>query len=379
MSEWVTPVVVVVAVAMILFIATLMPSKEEAPTAPAVPRRKNDAQPSERPADSAPDSIKTITVEARPEAKDTKNAAGLPKIDYEEDADVDPTLVGRPAKAKTSQAVQPPTKRIVYDVDALPEEQTKPGALILVTATAQTDKGIRRKRNEDSLLALEEAGVYVVADGMGGYRGGEVASDLAVRSIEEAFAKDDFPGEPHANIPRRASDLARAIQRANERILAHASTAKELEGMGTTICAARFSPNKQRLYVAHVGDSRLYRFRDGELRQMTSDHTMKDLGVTGEGASHLSRAVGVWPVVPIDILLAKPLPGDVYVLCSDGLTKMLSDEAIARVLAEKPTPKEVVEKLIASANDRGGKDNITVIVVRVFAPGDVVAHSKKTA
>jgi len=138
--------------------------------------------------------------------------------------------------------------------------------------------------------------------------------------------------------------------------------------MGTTICAARFSANKQRLYVGHVGDSRVYCFRNGKLRQMTSDHTMKDLGVTGEGAAHLSRAVGVWPVVPIDVVFGKPQPGDLYVLCSDGLTKMVTDEDIGLVLATNAAPSVVAEALVKAANDHGGKDNVSVIVVRVDDP-----------
>ena len=138
--------------------------------------------------------------------------------------------------------------------------------------------------------------------------------------------------------------------------------------MGTTIVAARFSPNKQRLYIGHVGDSRMYRLRGGVLKQMTSDHTMKDLGVTGAGSAHLSRALGVWPTVPIDIILGKPQPEDLYLLCSDGLTKMVSDDAIKKVLESGATPSAMVEKLIEEANARGGKDNLTVIVIRCRDP-----------
>jgi protein phosphatase len=155
---------------------------------------------------------------------------------------------------------------------------------------------------------------------------------------------------------------------ANDAILAFSKQDERLKGMGTTICCARFSPNKQRLYVAHVGDSRLYRYRGGKLKQVTSDHTMADLGVTGPAAAHLSRAVGVWPSVPVDIILGKPEPGDVYMLCSDGLTKMVDDETIANTIAKGVTPAEIVEALIARANEKGGKDNITVIVIHVGAP-----------
>jgi protein phosphatase len=298
-------------------------------------------------------------------------AAELPKIAYDEDADVEPTLLGAAADAGAEPkriTFSPPTQKIVYDEDAADDEPTHSGAMILVTATAQTDKGNRRKRNEDSLLAREDQGIFVVADGMGGYRGGEIASQLAVTTIERAFSTKSFDGPAHDTIPPRASELARAIQMANEAIFQKASGDKMLEGMGTTICAARFSANKQRVYIGHVGDSRVYRLRHGKLRQMTSDHTMQELGVKGDGAAHLSRAVGVWPVVPIDIVLGKPHPGDVYLLCSDGLSKMVRDAQIEEVLLSSGTPEVAAEELVKAANERGGKDNITGIVVRVDDP-----------
>ena len=155
---------------------------------------------------------------------------------------------------------------------------------------------------------------------------------------------------------------------ANAAILDFAGQNREMEGMGTTLCAARFSANKKRMYVGHVGDSRCYRLRDGVFGQMTADHTMADHGVEGPQAAHLSRAVGIWPTVPIDIVIGVPLAGDVYVLCSDGLTKMLGDEDIAGVLRAEEDLKLAVERLIELANARGGKDNITVVLVRVVPP-----------
>ncbi len=292
------------------------------------------------------------------------DSAKPPQIIYEEDDDaVEPTKVGPSIRA--SGWIDPPTEKIVYDEDALLDEPTGTQPLILLTATAQTDRGLRRKRNEDSILALKDDGLFVVADGMGGYRGGEIASQLAVDAIATAFQRQTFPGSQHPTIPRRASELARAIQAANAAILERAQQERHLEGMGTTVCAVRFSPKKQRVYVGHVGDSRVYRLREGKLEQMTADHTMADLGVVGEGANHLSRAVGLWPTVPIDILLGKPRPGDVYLLCSDGLTKMVRDEQISTVLSTRPGPQDAAEELISVANANGGKDNISVVVVRV--------------
>jgi protein phosphatase len=309
----------------------------------------------------------------RPAAKGPSSrpapAPAVPRLntDDEEEAEVDPTKVGMAPGAKRTN-LQPPTKNIVHDENAAVDEPTHQGALIVVSGMAQTDKGLRRKRNEDSILAMPAEGVYVVADGMGGYRGGEIASALAVTAIATAFKTNEFGGVPHEGLPRAASEVARAIQRANEAILQRAEEEPQFAGMGTTICAARFSPNKQRLYVGHVGDSRVYRLRDGALAALTSDHTMKDLGVTGAAAAHLSRAVGIWPTVPIDVILCKPQPNDLYLLCSDGLTKMLDDARIKELLRPDVAPKDVVDSLVAAANERGGVDNISVIVLRVDDP-----------
>ena len=332
------------------------------PKAKAKGKAKGKTKPAKSPV-ASPSASPAVTSSL---ALDKPSEPTMVKINYEEDVENEPTKVGQDVRKRFS--VSPPTQKIMYDEDAALDEPTHSGALILVTATAQTDRGKRRKRNEDSVLAREEDGIFVVADGMGGYRGGEIASKLAVSTIERAFVTKTFDGPADDAIPRRASELVRAIQMANEAILERAESDNQLTGMGTTICAARFSANKQRLYVGHVGDSRVYCFRGGKLRQMTSDHTMRDLGVTGEGAAHLSRAVGVWPVVPIDVVFGKPQPGDLYVLCSDGLTKMVTDEDIRSMLASSATPAIVAEALVKAANEHGGKDNVSVIVVRVDDP-----------
>lgn len=295
------------------------------------------------------------------EAAAKEPLAELPRLKSDDEDEVEATKLG----ATASAPLQAVTKKIVCDEDASDDEPTNAGALILVTGMAQTDKGLRRKRNEDSVLALPLHGVYAVADGMGGYRGGEIASALAVKAIQSAFETKQFEGTPHDGIPRRASELARAIQTANTAIMQHSEANKELAGMGTTVCAARFSSNKQQLYIGHVGDSRAYRLRDGAFRQLTSDHTMRDHGVTGAAGAHLSRAVGIWPTVPIDVVLCKPRPKDLYLLCSDGLTKMLTDAQIGEILRSGETPSTLVERLVAAANEHGGKDNISVIVIRV--------------
>jgi protein phosphatase len=257
---------------------------------------------------------------------------------------------------------------IVYDQDAAEDEPTRIEALILVSAAGQTDTGQRRKKNEDSYLILDDHNLFVVADGMGGHAGGEIASKIAVDTIGAAFKANTFAGERYANVPRRGSELALAVQMANDAIFARAKVETDLAGMGTTVVAARFSPNKQRLYIGHVGDSRCYRLRDGELRQVTTDHTMGASGITGPLADRLERAVGIAPAVKVDVIIARPLPNDLYLLCSDGLSKMVELERMREILVAEKNLDKSASNLVAEANAVGGRDNITVILVQVKSP-----------
>ncbi len=339
------------------------PAKPESKSGPiAKPQAPAPSKPKQSP---APPVAKTSSAapakkESLPAAKPTEGL--LPKIDFEEDEDVEPTKVG-----EVTQVLQPPIMKIVFDPDSDSEEPVSQVPLFVISATAQTDPGLRRKRNEDNLLVLETANLFVVADGMGGHRGGQLASEIAVKKIGDAYRTGKFEGEQHDGIGKDGSELARAMQMANAAIFAEAKRHRELEGMGTTVCGARFSPNKRRMVIGHVGDSRCYRLRKGVLTIMTHDHTMADHGVTGPESANLSRAIGIWPTVPMDMILAMPEVGDVYLLCSDGLTKMLPDEQIATVLRSEEDPKAAVERLVFFANARGGKDNITVILLRVVA------------
>jgi protein phosphatase len=289
------------------------------------------------------------------------------KIEFEEDEEVDPTKVhmSAPPSQPVRVIIQPPIKKIGYDEEAKAQEPPAPTDLFLVSATAQTDRGLRRKRNEDSLGILADKNVFIVADGMGGYAGGDRASKLAVDAVLGAYKTGNFEGAPHKDASPEESQLARAIQMANAAIAEEAKSNPELRDMGTTVCCAMFSPNKQRVFIGHVGDSRCYRLRNGVFQQITADHTMAEQGVKGPEGQQLSRAVGIWPTVVIDVITARPETGDVYLLCSDGLTKMLRDDVIANVLRNEEDPKAAVERLIFFANSRGGKDNITVVLVRV--------------
>lgn len=268
---------------------------------------------------------------------------------------------------------------IVYDEDAAIDEPTRISALILVSAAAQTDQGRRRRRNEDSFVVLEDHHLFVVADGMGGHAGGDVASKMAVETIAGAFQKNTFTGDAYPDVPRRGGELAVAIQMANKAIYDHARAHQAYQGMGTTVVSARFSPNKQRVYFGHVGDSRCYRLRNQALTQVTTDHTMGAQGVTGPLANHLNRAVGVAPGVKVDLLIARPRPDDIYLLCTDGLSKMVPDKEIQDTLVTEPDLQKAVQKLVEQANARGGRDNITVILVQVKDPKGFAKYVQELA
>jgi protein phosphatase len=246
------------------------------------------------------------------------------------------------------------------------EEPTGPHALILISAVGRTDPGLKRKHNEDSYSILENHHLFVIADGMGRHAAGEVASKMAVEGIGESFEKKLEPSfVPEGVLPKRASMLRNAILVANEKIFHKAHEVEEYAGMGTTVVSCYFSPNNQRVYIAHVGDSRCYRYRGSSLTQITNDHTLGAAGIQGRSSSVLSRAVGVEERVEVDMTMESPLPGDVYLLCSDGLSRMVGDAEIGATLGEVRDLDACAAKLIDMANARGGRDNITTILVRV--------------
>jgi serine/threonine protein phosphatase PrpC len=314
------------------------------------------------------DDITIVTLTPRLDLQAAAEAA-LPDARDDDDDD-------GPPDSSSNRATAVP---IFYDAEATEDEPTRVHAVILVGAVGQTDRGQKRKINEDRYLALDDHNLYVVADGMGGHAGGEVASQLAVDTIAAAFKEGRFEGEPYSNVPRRAGELALAIQMANRAIHEKAKRELKLHGMGTTIVSARFTPGKERVYIGHVGDSRCYRFRAGQLTQLTTDHTMGAVGMTGPFADHLSRAVGIAPQVKVDVVIAKPRHDDVFLLCSDGLSKMVKDDAIREILAANTDPDEAVKALVQRANERGGRDNITVILVVVKDPKGFARHVRRKA
>jgi len=267
------------------------------------------------------------------------------------------------------EAIQPGVEKIVIDEGADTAVIGGTSPRLAVRVFAQTVPGKRRKRNEDSLLVLEKESVFLVADGMGADGTGELASKLVVKIIGDAFARRRFDAAAHEDIPLAASELARSIQMANAAVFLAAKKQPELKGMGSTLCAARFTEDMERMFVGHVGDSRCYRIRDGIMKQLTTDHTMSDYGVAGPEGAHLSRALGVWPAVSVDVIMAAPALGDVYLICSDGLTKVIPDGTIATQLLHEEDPRAAVERLVFFANAHGSKDDVTVVLLRIVEAG----------
>jgi protein phosphatase len=227
---------------------------------------------------------------------------------------------------------------------------------------AGTDTGRQRRANEDSLLA--RAPLFVVADGMGGAQAGEVASRIAVECFE--------PGLPDASHPEL--ELAALARAANARIHELSHTNAEQAGMGTTLTAVYVG--EQEVAIAHVGDSRAYCLRDGQLLRLTDDHSLVDElmrqgRLTPEEAvehpqrSVITRALGPEGIVEVDTRSFRARADDVYLLCSDGLTTMISEELIAATLTAHPRLRDAGEALIAAANQAGGRDNITVVLIRL--------------
>jgi PPM family protein phosphatase len=248
-------------------------------------------------------------------------------------------------------------------------------------AAGLSDVGLQREHNEDSFVVLQEYDLFVVADGMGGHRAGDVASKIATETISEFFrttANDDvtWPFHFDTNLSEEENRLLTGIRVANRQIFERSTRSREYHGMGTTVVGAMFSPKKQRMYIGHVGDSRCYRVREGNIQQLTRDHSlindyllaMPDL--TDEQKSELpknviTRALGMQDQVVVDLQHDDPVPGDVYVLCSDGLSGMISDDDIRQIIAGHPDIRDACRRLIQRANERGGEDNITAVLIKI--------------
>ena len=243
-----------------------------------------------------------------------------------------------------------------------------------------TDTGRVREHNEDAVGSNSDIGLMVLADGMGGYNAGEVASGIAVQIVSElvvegAHREQRADIDPHSGLMRQSIVLRDAVYRANKIIFQTAQSQTQCEGMGTTIVACMFYDNK--VSIAHVGDSRAYRLRSGELQQMTLDHSLLQELVDRGFYSHeeaqrstnrnyVTRALGVEPTVEVEVHEHEVLPGDIYLLCSDGLPDMVEDDDIHLTISTFNASLEVVgQQLIDLANDHGGRDNVSVMLAQV--------------
>lgn len=229
-----------------------------------------------------------------------------------------------------------------------------------------TDKGARRESNQDACLANESVGLFVVADGMGGHSGGEVASEMAVKTVEEIFLDPEVPDLS----PREV--VLKSYEDASQRIFDRAANeSPELSGMGTTMVLCYF--RNKHIYIANVGDSRCYLFAKPYLWQVTEDHSLINeqirAGVlTPEQAQHfvgrnvITRSVGYERVVHPDIIEREVQPGETYLLCSDGLSGLVTDAKICEILM-KNSPDKVPQVCVQQAIANGGDDNVTVMVI----------------
>ena len=243
-----------------------------------------------------------------------------------------------------------------------------------------TDTGRVREHNEDAIGSNGDIGLMVLADGMGGYNAGEVASGIAVQIVTELAAEGaDREArnevDAHSGFMRQSIVLRDAVYRANKIIYQTAQSQTHCEGMGTTIVACMFYDD--RVSIAHVGDSRAYRLRGGQLDQMTLDHSLLqelvDRGFySAEEAqrstnrNYVTRALGVEPTVEVEVHEHEVLPDDIYLLCSDGLPDMVEDEDIHLTISTFNDSLDVVgQQLIDLANDHGGRDNVSVMLAQV--------------
>ncbi|MBZ4331129.1 Stp1/IreP family PP2C-type Ser/Thr phosphatase [Corallococcus interemptor] len=251
-----------------------------------------------------------------------------------------------------------------------------------IEVAGSTHVGMKRNHNEDNYLVLTEENLVCVADGMGGHSSGEIASRIAVDELGEFFrltSKDQDATWPFKMDKQRNYDenrLATGIKLANARIFERATTDSKYKGMGTTIVSVHFAENG--VYVGHVGDSRVYFFRGGILQQVTEDHSLlndylKAKKLTPEEIENfphknvIVRALGMKEQVQVDVTRVDPLENDVFLLCSDGLSGMITDAQMQDILSRTPELEKACGQLIDLANAAGGNDNVTCVLARYHA------------
>ncbi len=237
----------------------------------------------------------------------------------------------------------------------------------LLRAVGRTDVGAQRTQNEDAMYYDDFLGVYVVCDGMGGHASGQVASDIAIRTIVHALKTSDPPSPPGQD------PLTTAMKAANMAVFQRAQMDHSCHGMGTTAVGFRFEEGL--VHICHCGDSRAYLLRQGQLRQLTRDHSLRNLyqdrpdlvGTLGPATSNvIIRAVGLDANVEIEHNTFVPEHNDVFLLCCDGLSDLVDDWMIREIMTSGDSIEVVAENLIRAANNNGGTDNITVVLTQTF-------------
>ena len=250
---------------------------------------------------------------------------------------------------------------------------------LCVMAAGATDLGRRRQRNEDRFAIVPHHRLFIVADGMGGHRCGATASRVATETIVEFFRRSgsqgfEWPDRPDSRLSLPENRLLAAIRAANSSVYAQGLESRECRGMGSTVVASVFDPLTEHMIVGHVGDSRAYRVRGREITRMTRDHSLTGEAMPSHQAvwferfakNALTRALGLSASAIVDLRKEPVNVGDVFVLCSDGLTSLVPDhEILERILAASDL-QQACTTLIERANGAGGDDNITVVVMRVI-------------
>ncbi|PTL77872.1 Stp1/IreP family PP2C-type Ser/Thr phosphatase [Vitiosangium sp. GDMCC 1.1324] len=251
-----------------------------------------------------------------------------------------------------------------------------------IEVAGHTHVGMKRNHNEDNYLILTDENLCCVADGMGGHSSGEIASKIAVDELAEFFrmtSRDQDATWPFKMEKSRNYDenrLATGIKLANKSIFEKASSDSKYKGMGTTIVSVHFAQDSA--YVGHVGDSRVYFFRQGVLKQITEDHSLlndylKAKKLTPEEIENfphknvIVRALGMKELVQVDVAKVEPQQGDIFLLCSDGLSGMVTDPQMQEILARTPELDKACSQLIDLANAAGGNDNVTCVLARYHA------------
>ncbi len=272
--------------------------------------------------------------------------------------------------------------------------------VLRVVAAGRSDVGLLREHNEDSFALLHAHGLFVVADGMGGHRAGEVASQLATSAVTAFFdstIREDatWPFHYDPTLSVEENRLITSIKVANRSIYEEGARAAAHRGMGTTFVGLLVARQGGKVFVGHVGDSRCYRVRDGAITLLTQDHSlvneymrsMPDLPAAQRDElprNVITRALGMNDVVLVDLHAEDSREDDVYVLCSDGLSGMVSDDEILHIVTAFDDPEVACRALIAMANDHGGEDNITALVVRLvdgereFVPRRLASSMEET-